>query len=538
MASIFKQDTRTDDSYEFMSPSNDRLFEVGKQFPPENEIERLSKNKRYKALFDGKHKEVFNRANSVYRSKVKTDQLRTLYLAVNILGILTTKPSDMMFQDAPSYETDKGHKSKEQKALNRIVTKNKLNLLGQEITTGAGYRGDSFLKVFFNYREDLSDLPYIPKSHRMEPIIEAQDPSTVFPELAKNSRKKFKAFSIAHVEWEDNLLGNAVPYLAVERHLAGFIEYSRFKLKENAGAFSQGITVYDIIEEIHLPDSLVETGVPNPLVFHVPYQTTDEQWQGIGTAERIEDLIAAVNDRLVQIDYILYKHSDPNMYGPDLSDSREMTSGGVYIPVRKDEIAPNYLTFDGKLEAAFRELELLLSLIYQVAETPQWLFGTSVGNAGGTGTSHTDSGSIKARFMPILTKVKRIRTHVDHAFKDAIKSAMILDNEGNAAVEGFESYEPTDVSIMWNDGLPRDEKSLAETWAIRTGNKATAAVRSAIKDMDGLSDDQIDEEMKRIQDEEDAALSTVDSQIFNQQTANITDEAVEEEISKDKAGDE
>jgi nitrogen regulatory protein PII-like uncharacterized protein len=528
-------------NFEFdVTPKGERLFEVGKQFPPVGHVERLAKYQRMKKLFDGKHSEIFNRAMSIYQNKLKADQLRTLYIACNILGILTTKPSDMMFGEPPTYESGKGSKSKEQQALNRIVSRNRLNLLGHEVTTGAGYRGDSFIKVYFNYREDLSELPYIPSSYKMEPIIEAQDPSTVFPELAKGSRKKFKAVNIAHIEWvKDPVSKREIPYLNVERHLAGFIEYHRFRLKPNGPEGIQyGIPTYTIEERVPTgrKEDLIETGVPNILVYHIPYQTTDEDWQGIGTAERIEDLIAAINDRLVQIDHILFKHSDPNMYGPDLSDAKEMSSGGVYIPIRKDEPPPAYMVWDSKLEGAFRELELLLSLVYQVAETPQWLFGTTVSNnSGGTGTSHTDAASLKARFMPILSKVKRIRAHVDLAFKQAIRDAMILENVGNESVEGFEPYEPVEVNILWNDGMPRDEKALAEMWAIRTGNKPTADVRSAIKDMDNLTDEQAEEIMQRIkQEEEEAAMVT--GSIFNEETAHITDEAVDEELNK--AGDE
>lgn len=518
-------------NYEFDNTlaRGERLFEVGKQFPPKAEIGRLAKNKRVKKLFDGKHKEVFHRASTIYRSKVKQEQLNTLYIACNILGILTTKPSDLLFGEAPIYESGREYDSLEQEAVNRIVSRNRLNLLGHEITTGAGYRGDSFIKVYFNYREDLSELPYIPSSHKMEPIIEAQDASTVFPELAKGSRKKFKAVNIAHVEWTTNAAGTEIPYLNVERHLPGFIEYSRFRLQTKGDGFTQGITTFDIVEEIPLENNLIETGVPNILVYHIPYQTTDEEWQGIGTVERIEGLIAAINDRLVQIDHILFKHSDPNMYGPDLSDAKEISTGGIYIPVRKDEVPPAYMTWSSEMDAAFKELELLLSLVYQVAETPQWLFGTVIGTGtGGTGTSHTDSGSIKARFMPILSKVKRIRSHVDAAYKQAIHDAMILENIGNESIPDFKAYEPVEISILWNEGLPRDEKEVAEMWQIRTGGKATADVRTAIKDMSQLNDTQAEALIKRIQEEEDAEM-TVTSSIFNDETNHITDEDVDGE---------
>lgn len=531
------------DNFEFVyHPPSDRLFDVGKMFPPQNHIERLAKYKRMRKLFEGKHWEILERANTIYKNQLKKSQLDTLYMAVNVVGILTSKPSDLMFGEPPIYETGKGPNSPEQKALNRIVERNRLNILGREITVGAGYRGDSFIKTYFGYRDDVSELPYIPDSIKMEAVIEAQDPSTVFPELARGSRKKFKAINIATVEWVQQPDGTEIPFLNVERHTPGFIEYSRFRLVENgpegySTQYGVGIPTYTIAERVPTgrAEDLVETGIPNILVYHIPYQTTDEKWQGIGTAEVIEDLIAGINDRLVQIDYILFKHSDPNMYGPDLTDSKEMESGGIYIPVRKDDVVPGYMTWESQLEAAFRELELLLSLVYQVSETPQWLFGQTVGNVGGTGTSHTDQASIKARFMPILTKVQRIRDNVDHALKSALRDALLLENKGNEGVDGFEPLEPVTPKIIWKDGLPRDEKAMAEVMQIRTGGKATIDVRSAIKQMDDVDDATAEEIMRRI-DEDEKKEMTVNSSIFNDQTAHITDQMVNEAMQQGAGG--
>ncbi|SDZ04990.1 hypothetical protein SAMN05444416_11275 [Thermoactinomyces sp. DSM 45892] len=497
-------------------------------FPPEDHLERLAKYKRMRKLFEGKHWEVLDRASSIYQNHLKKQQLNTLYMACNMLGILTSKPSDLMFGNPPIYEVSKDSNSNEQGILNSIVERNRLNLLGREITAGSGYRGDSFIKAYFDYRDDVSELPYVPSSIKMEPIISAQDPSTVFPELARGSRKRFKAVNIAYIEWISK--GKTeIPILNVERHIPGFIEYSRFRLSSNgpegySTQYGIGITTYTIEEEIPTgrEEDLVETGIPHILIYHVPHQTTDENWEGRGTVEMIEDLVAGVNDRLVQIDYILYKHSDPNMYGPDLADSKEMSSGGIYIPVRKDEIPPAYMVWNSQLEGAFRELELLLSMIYQVAETPQWLFGQTVSHTGGTGTSHTDQSSIKARFMPILSKVQRIRDHVDYAFRSALRDALQLANRGNAEIDGFQSTEVVLPKIRWNDGLPKDEKEMAEVMQIRTGAKATIDVLSAIKQLDNVDDSTAEEIVSRIKDEEEEAL-TVQSSIFNQETSHVTD---------------
>lgn len=529
--------------------TNERLFKEGEIFPPTDHIERLARYKRFTMLNEGRHYEVYHRARALFSSSEQTEQLKKLYMAVNIIDILATKPADLMFQEQPIYESGDDDDTRAQETIERVVKNNRLNLMGHEVVTGAGIRGDAFIKTYFDYVEDISELPYIPSNMKMEPVIESQDPSTVFPELARGSKKKFKAVNIASVEWVTNpSTKDETPFLNIERHVAGFIEYQRFRL-EPLGVdgyntkYGVGIPTFRIVREVETDrdENIVETGVPKILVRHIPYKSDDERWQGRGTVENIESLIGAINDRLVQIDYILMKHSDPNMYGPDLDAASTLSSGGKYIPVRKDEVTPDYMVWNSELEGAFKELDYLLSLVYQIAETPQWLFGqvVSSGNsAGGTGTSHTDSAAIKSRFMPILSKVKRVRAHVDYAFRDALEAALYLDNEGNKNVSGFESYEPSYPTITWKDGLPQNEKELAEIMDIRTGGRPTLDVTNAIKRQDGINSFEAKQIRERIAEDEESD-SMVDSSIFNRETEHIEiDEPDEVEQEGENEDDE
>lgn len=269
-------------------------------------------------------------------------------------------------------------------------------------------------------------------------------------------------------------------------------------------------------------EDIEPTGTDRLLVHHIPYKSVDDRWEGINGVEKLESVLSAINERLVQIDYILWKHSDPWMYGPeDIGDDGEdnagtLRGGGRYIPVAKEDATPGYMTWEGQLTSAFTELDVLLGLVYQMSETPQWLFGTTLASdKGGTGTSHTDSGAIKARFMPILAKVNRIRAHVDRALRDAIWTAMQLENYANKDVAGFVKYDPVYPRINWRDGVPIDEKEAAEVAQIRTGGKATWSVLDAIKDQDGVDDASAEETIRRIDADETRTLGTVDSTIFN-----------------------
>ncbi|MGF9711636.1 portal protein [Paenibacillus naphthalenovorans] len=467
---------------------------------------------------------MYDRASALLKDTPLAPQLRNLYIAVNVMDVLLTKPADLLVAEPPTYESGLADATPQQRAINRIVEENDVNQMLHETTIGGGIRGDSWLKTYYAVRTDVSEVEAVGlavDAQPPEPIIEAVDASCVFPELSRGSRKRFKAVNIAWVEWVD--VGNEeIPYLNVERHLPGYIVYERYRLYEYGvdTSYDVPISLYKIGDSVPTGREVdvEKTGVPHILVHHVPYKTVDDDWRGISGIEKLESVLAAINDRLVQIDYILWKHSDPPAYGPELPTEANgaVRFGGKYIPVEKSDVTPGYMEWTGQLTAAFKELDILLGLVYQISETPQWLFGTTLAeDKGGTGTSHSDGAAIKARFMPILSKVKRIRVHVDRAIRDAIWSAQILENYANEGVDGFEPYEPVYPKVNWRDGIPRDEKAEAEIYAIRTGAKPTIDVASAIKRMDGLDDEKAAQIITRIDNDEARVNGTVDSSIFN-----------------------
>ncbi|MFD1267575.1 portal protein [Paenibacillus motobuensis] len=456
------------------------------------------------------------------------------------MDILLTKPADLLTGEPPTYESGKGMDSREQERLDSIVEENDLTQMTHELVIGGGYRGDSFLKVRYGSRADTSETKALgldAPEEELEPIIEAVPANIVFPEVTTGSIKRFKAINIAWIDWVEEPNGKIVrwlsgedstysPYLVVERHIPGYIIYERYKLEERGANEDYGVPIptYTIGEEVSTgrDEDTVPTGTNRLLVHHIPYKSIDDRWEGINGVEKLESVLSAINERLAQIDYILWKHSDPIMFGPEDidDDSPTMRAGGRYIPIDKNDATPGYMTWDSQLDGAFKELDILLGLVYQMSETPQWLFGTTLANdKGGTGTSHTDSGAIKARFMPILAKVKRIRAHVDRALRDAIWTAMQLENYANKGVAGFVPYDPIYPHINWRDGIPQDPKEAAEVASIRTGGKPTQAVSDAIKELDGVDDATAEERIRRIDADETRANGTVESTIFNEVVA-------------------
>lgn len=500
------------------------LFYEGATFPPENHIERLAKYYRMKAYFDGTHKFNYDRMAELLRNSPQHAQLDKLYIAINLAYILTLKPADLLIGDRPTYVSGEPDASDEQKKLNSIVEENDLNTLIYESATGGGYRGDSFFLARYGKRHDLSEYEKlgIPNKGKSEPIIEHAAADTVFPETVDGNIKKIKAYNVTSIVWVKTEK-KEIPYLNVAKHIPGYIIYERYRMDEipEVGVNSQygyPITTYKIVGKVPTgrKNDVVKTGATNPLVFHVPYSSVDDNWQGKGFIETVEHAIQALEDRLTQLDYILLKHSDPVMYGPELQSNpgqpQGVTVGGKYIPLRKEDATPGAITWDGKLEAVFKEMDYLISYIFQMSETPQWLFGTTIsggGNAGGSGTSHSDGAAIKARFMPILSKVKRIRNGYDKAIRDAIWACFELEKKhGN--------YTGKDIypKIHWKDGIPKNELEEAKIMEIRTGAKPTIDQKTAIKRQDEVDDMQADDILNKI-DEDEKRMQPVSPEVFN-----------------------
>lgn len=498
-----------DNSATYTDPS--RQIRVGAEFPPIEHRARLANYRVYRKLYENKKHNVFARAETLLRNTQHAPQLETLRIAVNLADIIATKPADMLVGEPPQYESGLPDDSPQQIAINSFVEENDLNETIYESAIGTGIRGDGFIQTRFDVREDFSGLAELgveAPAVEMEPIIEHVSAELAFPEMAGGSSKQFRAIDIARVEYVETAK-KAVPYLNVTRHLPGYIAYERYRLSEYEGGIDTanefGYPIQVWRNEELISREVIATGVPKLLVQHIAYKTADYTWQGTSGLKSVLPLLTAINDRITQIDYILWKHSDPAMYGPDIEGIK---GGGYYIPIGEGDPTPGYLTWNSQLDGAFKELETLVGLVFQLAETPQWLFGTVLGseNAGGTGTSHTDSAAIKTRFMPILSKVSRIRMQYDRAIRDALYNAQLLDLAQNPNAD----YEAVYPAIKWSDGLPRNEKEEAEVAEIRI-NTGVLDKHTAIKRMDRVDDDKAQETLRRITDEE----GTVDASIFN-----------------------
>ena len=208
--------------------------------------------------------------------------------------------------------------------------------------------------------------------HDERAIVEAQTPLVWFPVVQPDNVKDVTAHVLGwdYEQEEQSGWGAKLQrYLKLEIHEKGRITTRLHKMA--AG------NIAGLIEE-----NVVQTGVDDFLVVPVFNLSTSDRLAGLDDYSDLDSIVQELEVRLAQISRILDKHADPNMCGPDSALEQDPQSGqwtfrggGKYFPVGQGEQAPAYVTWEGQLDAAFKELDVLMEQFYTLSETSAAAFG-------------------------------------------------------------------------------------------------------------------------------------------------------------------
>jgi hypothetical protein len=480
------------------------LFKVGGHYPPIEHRERIKRYRDNERLFQGEHADVFKKV----QDRLSERHGEIIYIAVNLPGLICKKSADFLFGETAVFSAGKQDDSPEQRAIERLVNDNDLHITNYESALSNAYRGDSFYKIRWGqtYNGFLGE-----STDPFRAIIEAQNAEYVFPETIPGDANRILAYHIAHpVKVEDRRGDRWV--LQVESHYPGEIRYAKFEIQPSRIGPNNVVEEWIIVSELDA-DEPVQTGVPFPLVVHIPNYSTDSSWHGIDDLSEHAAIFDEINNRLSQISSILDKHADPAlMVPPGTLQTGEDGSPEFRVSVNKvfevgeEDGEVKYITWDGQLEAAFKELERLVDLLLTVAELPAVALGKD--NAGTSGASGL---SIKWRMNSLLAKINRKRQYYDKGLRNVLYIAQLLEH----AQSGEKlDYKPTWPKINFKDGLPDDEMEQAQIAQIRTGGRPTMSQKTALMRLDGLTEQQAEAELERIREDE-MRETAVDSSIFN-----------------------
>lgn len=505
-----------------------RMFQEGEYYPHPAHKSRIDRYKDNKQLFLGDHLGVFKK----HRSKLTHSQKDLLYISINLASIIAKKSADFLFGESIQVSAGKEDNSKEQKALDRLTENNDMNIKNYESSISNAYRGDSFYKVRVG-QEFNGELP--PDIDEYKVIIEQQNAEYVFPETMVGDDNKINVYHIAVPERTDDELKELHEsdwILHIESHYAGRIEYSKFKLYPIEFNASGEILTWKIGYEYPEYRKAVATGIGIPLVVHVPNFSLDDSWRGIDDLTEHRSLLDEINNRISQISDILDKHADAPIAVP-VGTLREDSAGNVVYNVAqekvfeiagKDDVMPQYITNNNpQIDQAFKELEMLIDLLFTVSEIPSVALGRN-----DSGTSGSSGLSIKWRMNSLLSKINRKRQYYDKGLKRVYLIAQMLEN-----AVGIDTYNVTKPKLKFNDGLPKDRMEEANIMTIRTGGKPTLSQKSAMMQMDDLTEEQVDAELARMEEEQPEEDDFVDASIFNEEEPVEEDDAEPEEDTEE-----
>lgn len=489
------------------------MFKKGDFFPPVEHQKRIDKYKENKMLFEGKHWELFRKYNLAKSGKN--------YLSVNLAGVIAKKSADFLIGDGVIVSAGKEDNSPEQMAFDRFKETNDLDILFYESALANAYRGDSFFKV--RYGQEMDGL-YPEEFDMKRVIIETVNAENVFPETASHNRNLLTTYHIAvpiRVDESESINKPNNFMLQVESHYAGRIEYHNHELTvirtETDGTpieYKIGNMIGDI--------QVVQTGVPIPLVVHVPNFATDDTWEGLDDLTELKPLFDELNNRLSQVASIMDKHSNPALALPmglltedeygrpifNVADSK------VFELDQKD-IVPQYITWNGQLQEAYSEIDRIISLILTTAEIPEVALGM-----GDSGTSGSSGLAIKWRMNSLLSKIKRKRKYYEKGLKRVFLIAQYLED-----IVGVANYELTQPKLVFTEGLPKDEMEQTNIHIQQTGGAVLMSQKTAIMKLHGLTEEQAEAEIDRINEEKDAEAernAVAEPSIFNEETEQDT----------------
>jgi hypothetical protein len=456
---------------------------------------RLDNYRRCRQLFLGNHYDVFER---VQRWLEREADKSITYVICNFAGIISKVAADMLFGEMIKVVAGEPD-SAEQELIKEIYLNNNLQTTNYEMALSSSWRGEAIYKVRYGKKAGHENE----KEHS---IIEAVSPSYFYPVLHPDNIRGLQGGDFAWIkEQGDN------KYLRIERQRPGEIINELWQL-ESAGGKILSRAKLDTFPEYVGMEEREETKYPGLLFKFVPNWRLEDNFWGISDYFDLETVFDELNNRFSRISRVLDKHESPFLILPPGTMKQDENNPDRWYIEKEDLQAieidpedtsskdlPRYLTWDAELSAAFQQIDKLLEIAFFVSETSPDAFGMGE-------RSSTESGrALKFRLMRLLSKINRKKIYFDEALKEMLYAAMYLENQhGGSGIDP----EKLDIRLEWGDGIPADPLEQAQVEAIRTSGKSTTSRRSAIRRLDDLEGDDLEEELTAIDDDE-AGQATV-----------------------------
>lgn len=425
----------------------------GKPFPPVCEADRILRYRQNKILFRGEHfdtesgLDIYEYAiNRILATSVAQDCGVCYPILLNYQKLISLKKADLVCGEEPEITgIDASYNDKLTTLRQEIGFDTKLYATVVDLSR----YGDAIWRKY--------------KNEQGKGDFTVWEPQGWFPIVRPDGTNR-----ISHhvLTWKYNEGTTESPKwrLSVQIHPieGGYYLKRTYNMNEVGG----------IIGSMIGTEEKVLTGFDTCAVVNLASITTSGTVYGYDDYMPIDSLLSEIMTRLAQISSILDVHASPAMTGPVTLLTSDPKTGEKYLQKNKfyavspGEEQPKYLTWDGQLNAAFTELELLLKQLYVITEMGDSILGA----ADSTGQAISGTAMRSKMAAPLIT-VRRLTNILTYPVKQLLHDVTTI---------GREEIPADQISIEWNDGLPTDPREDAELAKLLTGVDQLMPVEEAI----------------------------------------------------------
>lgn len=451
----------------------------GQIFPPRCELPRLKSYEDNRNLFNGDVTKILfpyvSRIREMVNEMKEKDHEDMSFINIpNYWQLTSIKTADLLAGDAPTFDMPEVSKEKfEESNIIPSLT---------EMVYDLDMFGDTLVRI------------YKDEKHQKKFVL--MNPSSWFPIVDSETPKRVLAHCFAWIVCVRQDANNPTLNryeLNVQIHTIGKSKYISRRYKVASFYLSNYFDdrTKEIIQNSYtfvigrlLEEKEVETATGDCDILHCAGITTSASIHGISNYDRITELCAEIMVREALANYILDKNSAPRLAAPEsaFTQNKEgrwvLKTGGRSFVIGEGSQIPIYVTWDGSLENNERAIERLRKELITMSEMSSIINDDDLNSSQGYD-------ALEIKMTNPKLKVRRIATKLTPFLKELVSKLC--------------DCKIKDVSILFNDGLPDNE--------MREIEKATAkkqlgySFRTIGKEYFGMSDEDVDEELERRQEE-------------------------------------
>ena len=475
-------------------------------FVPDGEEARIKQQIKYEQVYDGHHQDAFE-------PSLPSDN--SLYIQELIGRAISNTSADMVFGEEVSVSVADKNDEQSSEFLDLFQDQNEtMAQMLWEAEALRSYMGGVVIELK-KEEEDSTPRPVLHDPRHWHAVTDAMG--------------RITAHVLSFIVYQDTK-----PYLLKRIHRKGTIETQLYTIDEKQGGLSSrhSPTVPEDMIGLRVPLNTIglevpdeePTGVPDDfLVTYVPNMHKPGQIQGISDYQGIMELMSELNSLSSFAHYILERHSDPIIEtssgvvddrGIALSAEEVRTStveNKIVMVDPESKGVTRYVTWDSQLGPLFEKINQTIRSIASYTDMSPGLLGFE------EESNFPESGkALRIRFGRTIRRTQRSQRVWERAIKWVLETS-----------QKIMGLEPTNFIVKFSDGIKGDELEVLERLLMERdlNAKSTETIRTEILAQQGYSAEDIEEEEKRIKDEQATRVGAESriSDLFTRDTEIATD---------------